>query len=159
MTRSHLAGALLAFGSLAILPACSLTATHASNPSPVYVSSNPEVSPGMVRQVQTTLQQQGLYTGAIDGVWGPRTEAAVQSFQQSHALNPSGQLNSPTLAALNLPADSTAPMQPVAAAPAAPTTAAPDAVASAPPMPGVAATTTTTTAPVATAPVAIAPTP
>ena len=164
MTRFHLAGALLAFGSLAILPACSVTATRASNPAPVY-SSNPELSPGMVRQVQTALQQQGLYNGSIDGIWGPQTQSAVQSFQQSHALSPTGTLNSPTLAALNMPNNgAAAPMPPAAAMqPAAPaptdttsmatpapamapapidTTSSPTPIA--PPMPAVAATTSTT---------------
>jgi len=144
MTRFHLAGALLAFGSLAILPACSVTATRASNPAPVY-SSNPELSPGMVRQVQTALQQQGLYNGSIDGIWGPQTQAAVQGFQQSHALSPTGKLNSPTLAALNLPSDAAPPpvaaMQPAAPAPADATSAA---TPIAPPAAAVAATTTTT---------------
>ncbi len=101
MTRVHFAAALLAFGSLAALPACTT-----NTPSRTYSAApatSPELSPGMVRQVQTALQQQGLYNGAIDGIWGPQTQSAVRSFQQSHALTPTGQLGSSTLAALNLP--------------------------------------------------------
>jgi N-acetylmuramoyl-L-alanine amidase len=106
MTRLNLAAALLALGSLAALPACSPSYRQTSSAAPMPASS--ELSPGMVRQVQTALQQQGLYNGAIDGIWGPQTQGAVQSFQQSHALRASGQLNSATLAALNLPADNNA---------------------------------------------------
>jgi peptidoglycan hydrolase-like protein with peptidoglycan-binding domain len=140
MTRFHLSAALLAFGSLAILPACTVSATRASNPAPVVYSSSPGLSPNMISQVQTTLQQQGLYKGTIDGVWGPQTQSAVQSFQQSHALRPTGELNSPTLAALNLPGNNVAPpVQPVAAAPADTSSAAPAPTPIAP-MPAVAAT-------------------
>lgn len=39
-----------------------------------------------VKQLQTLLQKQGLYTGATDGVFGPITEAAVKRFQTSHGL-------------------------------------------------------------------------
>jgi peptidoglycan hydrolase-like protein with peptidoglycan-binding domain len=144
MTKLHVATVLLAFGSLAILPACSVTASRTSSAAPM---SNPELSSGMVRQVQTALQQQGLYTGSIDGLWGPQTQSAVQSFQQSHALRPTGELNSPTLAALNVPASGApTPVAPVAAAPADTTSSAtpiaPAAPATAAPMPAVASTST-----------------
>jgi len=117
MTRLNLAAALLALGALAALPACSSPSyTQTSSAAPMPAAQ--ELSPGMVRQVQAALQQQGLYSGAVDGIWGPQTQAAVQSFQQSHALNASGRLNSATLAALNLPADNTAaPAQQSSAAP------------------------------------------
>jgi len=59
----------------------------------------------MVKQVQTRLQQQGQYGGAVDGVWGPATQTALESFQQSHGLNVTGQIDSPTLASLNLASD------------------------------------------------------
>jgi peptidoglycan hydrolase-like protein with peptidoglycan-binding domain len=56
----------------------------------------------MVQQVQTGLQQAGTYSGRIDGLWGPETAAAVRSYQQQHNLNATGQLDSDTLASLNL---------------------------------------------------------
>jgi peptidoglycan hydrolase-like protein with peptidoglycan-binding domain len=52
--------------------------------------------------VQSRLQQAGDYNGRIDGQWGPATEAGVRTYQQQHNLNPTGQLDSNTLAALNL---------------------------------------------------------
>jgi peptidoglycan hydrolase-like protein with peptidoglycan-binding domain len=106
MTKSHVAAALLAFGSLAVLPACSQMFPQTSRAAPM---ASPELSSGMVRQVQTALQQQGIYTGNIDGLWGPATQSAVQSFQKSHGLRVTGELDAPTLAALNVPASSAAP--------------------------------------------------
>jgi peptidoglycan hydrolase-like protein with peptidoglycan-binding domain len=138
MTKFHVAAALLAFGSLAALPACSMMDSRTSSAAPM---SSPELASGMVRHVQTALQQQGFYTGSIDGIWGPQTRSAVQNFQQAHGLSATGELSSPTLAALNMPASGVAPaMQPAAAAPADTTSsAAPAAPAMAPATPAVAA--------------------
>lgn len=38
-------------------------------------------SPVETADIQTVLQKEGLYTGAIDGVCGPRTQAAIQQLQ------------------------------------------------------------------------------
>src|ERR1700723_993921 len=105
MSKSHFAVALLALGSLAALPACSTSSNYPQTASVAPASQ--ELSPGMVRQVQTALQQQNLYGGPIDGVWGPQTQSAVQAYQQSHSLSATGQLDSQTLASLNLPASNT----------------------------------------------------
>ncbi len=35
------------------------------------------------QEVQTALQQRGLYDGAIDGIFGPGTEAAIMAYQKS----------------------------------------------------------------------------
>lgn len=56
----------------------------------------------MIQQVQARLRQSDNYNGRIDGVWGPATEGAVRSYQQQHNMNPPGQLDSNTLASLNL---------------------------------------------------------
>ncbi len=135
MTKFHVAAALLAFGSLAVLPACSAINRETSSAAPI---SSPELSSGMVRHVQTALQQQGLYTGSIDGIWGPQTRSAVQNFQQAHGLRATGELSSPTLAALNVPAGEMAPAtQPATAVPADTTSSAAPATM-APAMPAVA---------------------
>ena len=109
MSKFHLAAALLAFSSLAALPGCTMTPGHSSSVAAAR-TSNPELSPGMVREVQTTLQQQGFYKGNIDGMWGPATQGATLSFQRARGLSATGELDSPTLAALNSPVSSAAPM-------------------------------------------------
>ena len=116
MTKCHVVAALLAFGSLAALPACT---TMDGRTGGAAQMSSPGLSPTLVSQVQTKLRQDGFYAGNIDGVWGPQTRSALQNFQAAHALRATGELDQPTFAAINAPASSMAPaMQPAAAAPA-----------------------------------------
>jgi peptidoglycan hydrolase-like protein with peptidoglycan-binding domain len=57
----------------------------------------------MVRQVQSQLRDGGYYKqGPVDGVWGAGTENAVRAYQRDHNLTSNGQLDVPTLQALNL---------------------------------------------------------
>jgi peptidoglycan hydrolase-like protein with peptidoglycan-binding domain len=66
------------------------------------------VSPGQldaaqIRQLQQALSAQGYPVRRVDGVWGPETAGALQSFQQRQ--NPTaapGQLDSQTLAQLGV---------------------------------------------------------
>ncbi|MBV8614050.1 MAG: peptidoglycan-binding protein, partial [Acetobacteraceae bacterium] len=67
--------------------------TEAASPRPALVR-NP------TQYVQQQLQQLGLYSGDIDGKWGPQTRGAVVEFQRSHGLRPSGSLDVATLARL-----------------------------------------------------------
>jgi peptidoglycan hydrolase-like protein with peptidoglycan-binding domain len=43
-----------------------------------------------------------VYNGAVDGVWGPDSFAALQQFQSTHQLQVTGQLNQATATALGL---------------------------------------------------------
>ncbi|MBV9251932.1 MAG: peptidoglycan-binding protein [Acetobacteraceae bacterium] len=67
-----------------------------------------------VALVQDHLRQAGAYSGAVDGVWGTDSEAALQRFQQNHQLQVTGQLNQATVASLGL--DPAALIQPSPAA-------------------------------------------
>ena len=60
------------------------------------------VSPAQVRQVQQALNQAGYDTGAVDGVWGPQSQAALANFQQAQGLEPTGQINQTSLQTLGL---------------------------------------------------------
>jgi peptidoglycan hydrolase-like protein with peptidoglycan-binding domain len=67
----------------------------------------PEAAPGplsrlAVRNVQARLRSLGFYRGAVDGFWGPGTQAAIERFQQGHGLQPTGQLNPATAQAMGL---------------------------------------------------------
>ncbi|MFN0113100.1 MAG: peptidoglycan-binding domain-containing protein [Paracoccaceae bacterium] len=44
-------------------------------------------SPSMRRAIQTRLSDYGYYAGAIDGVWGPRTNAALRAFAADLGLS------------------------------------------------------------------------
>lgn len=119
---------ILAVSSLAALPACSMfgggrSNQQASYPSQSYASSSPssygssssstnysnaptgqqpELTQNTTRQVQQELQQDGMYKGQVDGVWGPQTKSAVRQYQQKNNLSATGQLDSQTLASLNV---------------------------------------------------------
>jgi peptidoglycan hydrolase-like protein with peptidoglycan-binding domain len=58
-----------------------------------------------VRAVQAQLRTLGFYRGAVDGVWGPGTEAALESFQRGRGRTPDGQLGPATVSALGLTPD------------------------------------------------------
>ena len=60
-------------------------------------SNSPTVS-----DIQTRLKNWGYYDGAVDGVYGSRTEAAVRWFQQKNGLSADGQVGNQTLAALGI---------------------------------------------------------
>jgi hypothetical protein len=53
-------------------------------------------------QVQTALSAQGLYTGAIDGAFGPGTRSAITVFQESRNIAQTGLPDADTLVALLL---------------------------------------------------------
>lgn len=54
-----------------------------------------------VRNAQQLLEKAGLDVGPIDGILGPRTRAALRSFQQQQQLTQSGKLDADTLRALD----------------------------------------------------------
>lgn len=55
-----------------------------------------------VTQIQTKLKNWGYYNGAIDGIYGSRTVAAVKSFQRKNNLTVDGIAGSKTLAAMGI---------------------------------------------------------
>ena len=67
----------------------------------VLAAENQYVDSSTVRQVQRVLGERGFHTG-VDGIMGPRTQAALRKFQRAHDLDPSGQLNRQTLVALGI---------------------------------------------------------
>ena len=61
------------------------------------------VSSDMVFKVQQRLHDLGFYVrDNIDGHWGPNTAAALRNFQRARGLDPTGQLDSRTMAALDI---------------------------------------------------------
>lgn len=59
-----------------------------------------------VSQIQTKLRDWGYYSGAVDGIFGSRTEAAVRKFQQKNGLTVDGLVGPATLRALGMPTGS-----------------------------------------------------
>lgn len=56
----------------------------------------------VIGDVQTQLQQDGYYSGPIDGVLGPQTRAAIAAFQADHGLAITSAVDEPTLATMGL---------------------------------------------------------
>ena len=55
-----------------------------------------------VTQIQTKLKRWGYYNGAIDGIYGSKTVAAVKSFQRKNGLTVDGIAGKNTLAAMGI---------------------------------------------------------
>ena len=55
-----------------------------------------------VRQLQTKLKRWGYYSGAVDGIFGSGTEAAVKQFQRKNGLTVDGIVGTATAKALGL---------------------------------------------------------
>ena len=81
----------------------------AATGAPAPVAAAPQPAPMQplamagddVRAAQQKLQAQGYYRAPIDGLYGPRTRAAVLAYQRHYNLSPTGQLDQTTLASLN----------------------------------------------------------
>lgn len=54
-----------------------------------------------VKAAQRELLQRGLYSGAIDGICGSKTQSAIRQFQENNGLSVNGQLDQNTLTKLN----------------------------------------------------------
>ncbi|NKE47157.1 peptidoglycan-binding protein [Roseomonas frigidaquae] len=75
----------------------------AGAPVPPPAATSTEVlSNQAVRNVQTRLRALGFYDGALDGIWGPSTQSSIEKFQQSRALQTTGQITPVTASALGL---------------------------------------------------------
>ena len=59
-----------------------------------------------VTNIQTRLKNWGYYTGAVDGVYGSKTVAAVKSFQRKNGLTADGIAGTQTLAAMGIQSSS-----------------------------------------------------
>ena len=60
------------------------------------------VPPAAIQSVQDHLRRSGTYNGAVDGVWGPDSLAALQQFQAAHQLQVNGPVKPATVTALAL---------------------------------------------------------
>ncbi|MGI6213955.1 MAG: spore cortex-lytic enzyme [Christensenellales bacterium] len=56
-----------------------------------------------VKEIQRRLKAWGYYTGAVDGIFGPKTEAAVRYFQRKNGLAVDGIVGKQTAAAIGVP--------------------------------------------------------
>jgi peptidoglycan hydrolase-like protein with peptidoglycan-binding domain len=98
MKRSILRSSCLAAAvGLLTLAGCASGDDDRSYSSASYPT--PQASAG-VRDAQQRLEELGLYTGPVDGLWGPDTEDAVARFQRNHRLTTTARLDDETWATL-----------------------------------------------------------
>lgn len=86
----------------------------------------------IVADVQRELQRRRLYEGAVDGVTGPKTEAAIRRFETEARLAVTGEASENLLARLRRAPATAAATAPATTAPAAARPAAPAPAARAP---------------------------
>ena len=67
-----------------------------------YSDSQQSVANATVGAVQSELAQLGYYNGAVDGVLGDETEAALARYQQDHDISVTGTVNAATLQSLGI---------------------------------------------------------
>lgn len=85
--------------ALGFLPA----ATERTAPRrPGQVPGPADLDPAAIRMIQQSLGQRGFLSGAADGVWGDNTVGALRAFQRAQGIEPSGEPDVYTLAALGL---------------------------------------------------------
>jgi peptidoglycan hydrolase-like protein with peptidoglycan-binding domain len=79
--------------------------TTVSLPMPAGQEPLPEVpgSTDLIADIQRELARIGLYNGAIDGLSGSRTEAAIRAFETAAGIPPTGSTSAELLAALKRP--------------------------------------------------------
>jgi peptidoglycan hydrolase-like protein with peptidoglycan-binding domain len=61
-----------------------------------------QLNSAQVRELQESLQKNGVDPGPIDGKMGPLTKQAIQLFQQQQNLASTGDVNDKTLEALDI---------------------------------------------------------
>lgn len=77
--------------------------TYNLTPDYVVAESTVEVlTTTETKTVQTRLKKWGYYTGVVDGIYGPKTKAAVKAFQKKNGLTVDGIVGPKTAAAIGI---------------------------------------------------------
>lgn len=122
-TRSDAIPALIASDDAGLATAEPIVSPEAAPkpPEPVAVPQAPPVAAETeqvdVRTLQEGLAARGLYSGAIDGIPGSRTRAAIVAFQEASGLPVTGVatpelIDQLTTASVDIPAPATRPAEP-----------------------------------------------
>ncbi len=74
---------------VAALPRARPSDHTAGTEQPAPVRSNGEI----ITDIQRELTRRGFYDGSVDGLYGPKTDAAIRDFEQAAGLKPSAEPN------------------------------------------------------------------
>ncbi|MEY2563259.1 MAG: hypothetical protein QOH88_1452 [Verrucomicrobiota bacterium] len=78
------------------------TAAYYPYDGPIYVGKSAKPFDQIVADVQSVLQEQGLYKGEVDGLVGPLTQQALAAYQTAKGLEPTAAVDQPTLESLGM---------------------------------------------------------
>jgi peptidoglycan hydrolase-like protein with peptidoglycan-binding domain len=81
-------------------PAAALSPRARPGGASVEVAPNARPRTDLMADIQRELSRRGFYDGALDGVYGPKTDAAIRDFEQAAGLRPSTEPNVALLATL-----------------------------------------------------------
>lgn len=101
----------------------SLVVKPQAAPAPVTRTAAPEtgeVTNQMLADAQTMLQSMGLFSGKIDGFYGPQTAHAIRQYESFMGLTPKGALVPSIINRINSGAATSAPQAQVISAPKPP---------------------------------------
>ncbi|MEO7932354.1 MAG: peptidoglycan-binding protein [Chthoniobacterales bacterium] len=70
--------------------------------APIYAGHRAEPLDRVIADVQAILQEQGYYTGEVDGLLGPLTREALVGYQGDNGLYRTAVIDEPTLSSLGL---------------------------------------------------------
>ena len=73
-----------------------------TDPPTIFRLTSPMMRGEAVERIQTALKTEGIDPGPIDGIFGPKTEAAVLGFQLREGLVPDGEVGPETAGALHI---------------------------------------------------------
>ena len=109
LKKTIVLAALAVFG----LPFASVAQTKPVPHAPIPGAARPPAKhDAEIVKVQQALKAKGHDPGTVDGILGPNTIAALQAFQKSEGLDPSGRLDRGTLEKLGVQLTQFAPKQP-----------------------------------------------
>src|SRR4051812_20308511 len=69
---------------------------------PIYVGKSAKPFDQIVADVQSVLQEQGMYKGEVDGLVGPLTQEALAAYQNASGLPATAAIDQPTLESLGM---------------------------------------------------------
>ena len=95
--------------------------TPGSAPGTTSTTIDPEQTAAFDKKIQQQLKDVGCYTGTVDGILGPQSDAAILAFQTASGLEADGELGPETESAL---ATAVSKKETVCKAPASTTTTA-----------------------------------
>jgi hypothetical protein len=78
------------------------TAAYYPYDGPIYAGKSAKPFDQVVADVQSVLQEQGLYKGEVDGLVGPKTQEALAAYQSANGLAATAALDQPTLESLGM---------------------------------------------------------